>query len=146
MGWYIVIKTIKGHRYRYRQRTWREGKHVRTESHYLGPADGTAGAPRIVSGAASVVSPTAPHVPEEAIRQLRPWTANVEDKQSRKFFEKYRAAIRREDELIQYGKRSERIKKQKAQYRAARRATKGIKALNPFLAKAIAKTPPKKPK
>jgi hypothetical protein len=38
--WYVVIKTIKGHRYRYRQRTWREGQHVRTESLYLGPADG----------------------------------------------------------------------------------------------------------
>jgi hypothetical protein len=41
--WYIVIKTIKGHRYRYRQRTWREGKHVRTESQYLG-AEGGSGA------------------------------------------------------------------------------------------------------
>ena len=40
MDWYIVIKTIKGHRYRYRQRTWREGKHVRTESVYLGPVGG----------------------------------------------------------------------------------------------------------
>ena len=30
MGWYRVVKTIKGHRYRYiyEQRTWREGKHV----------------------------------------------------------------------------------------------------------------------
>ena len=36
-------QTIKGYRYRYRQRTWREGSHVRTESVYLGPAD--AGAP-----------------------------------------------------------------------------------------------------
>jgi antirestriction protein ArdC len=38
MDWYIVIKTIKGHRYRYRQKTWREGKRVRTRSEYLGPA------------------------------------------------------------------------------------------------------------
>lgn len=37
MGWYVVIKTIKGHRYRYRQRTWREGDRVRTESVYVGP-------------------------------------------------------------------------------------------------------------
>ena len=43
MGWYIVTKTIKGHAYRYRQRTWREGKHVRTESVYPGPAGGDAG-------------------------------------------------------------------------------------------------------
>ena len=32
MGWYKVVKTIKGHRYVYEQRTWREGRHVRTES------------------------------------------------------------------------------------------------------------------
>lgn len=37
---YIVTKTIKGRRYLYEQRTWREGKRVRTESRYLGPADG----------------------------------------------------------------------------------------------------------
>src|SRR5690348_10145350 len=37
MGWYRVVKTIKGHRYLYEQRTWREGKHVRTESRYIGP-------------------------------------------------------------------------------------------------------------
>jgi hypothetical protein len=32
------MKTIKGHRYEYLQRTWREGRHVRTESRYIGPA------------------------------------------------------------------------------------------------------------
>jgi hypothetical protein len=39
MGWYRVVKTIKGHRYEYLQRTWREGKKVRTESRYVGPAE-----------------------------------------------------------------------------------------------------------
>lgn len=34
--WYYVTKTIYGRRYRYRRRTWREGGHVRTESHYIG--------------------------------------------------------------------------------------------------------------
>lgn len=38
MDWYIVVKTINRRRYRYRQRTWREGKKVRCESHYIGPA------------------------------------------------------------------------------------------------------------
>jgi hypothetical protein len=42
VGWYRVIKTIKGHRYIYEQRTWREGKKVRTKSRYVGPADGEA--------------------------------------------------------------------------------------------------------
>jgi len=39
MDWYIVIKTIKGPRYYYRQKTWREGKRVRTRSEYIGPVD-----------------------------------------------------------------------------------------------------------
>lgn len=44
-NWYVVIKTINGCRYRYRQKTWREGAKVRTRSEYLGPADavGTTG-------------------------------------------------------------------------------------------------------
>ena len=37
---YRVIKTIKGRRYIYEQRTWREGRRVRTECRYIGPADG----------------------------------------------------------------------------------------------------------
>lgn len=39
-NWYTVVKTIKGHQYLYRQRTWREGSRVRTQSQYLGPAGG----------------------------------------------------------------------------------------------------------
>jgi hypothetical protein len=38
---YIVIKNVKGRKYRYRQRTYREGGRVKTESIYLGPVDGT---------------------------------------------------------------------------------------------------------
>jgi hypothetical protein len=34
---YIVIKTVKGRRYRYLQTSWREGKRVRTKSVCLGP-------------------------------------------------------------------------------------------------------------
>lgn len=40
MGWYRVVKTVKGRRYAYLQRSWREGKRVRTESRYLGPVGG----------------------------------------------------------------------------------------------------------
>jgi antirestriction protein ArdC len=40
MDWYVVIKTINGRRYYYRQKTWREGKRVRTLSHYIGPVAG----------------------------------------------------------------------------------------------------------
>jgi len=42
MDWYVVIKTIKGRRYYYRQKTWRESRHVRTKSEYIGPVDGMA--------------------------------------------------------------------------------------------------------
>lgn len=37
---YEVIKTIKGRPYRYKQRTFRKGAKVCTESHYLGRASG----------------------------------------------------------------------------------------------------------
>lgn len=39
MDWYIVVKTIKGKRYYYRQKTWRDGKNIRTRSEYVGPVD-----------------------------------------------------------------------------------------------------------
>ena len=39
---YVVIKTIKGRRYRYLQTSWREGRRVRTKSVCLGPLDGAA--------------------------------------------------------------------------------------------------------
>jgi hypothetical protein len=41
MDWYVVVKTINGHRYRYRQKTWRAGKSVRCQSHYLGGCNTT---------------------------------------------------------------------------------------------------------
>jgi hypothetical protein len=44
---YIVIKVIKGRRYRYEQRSYRDSGRVRTESRYLGPAEGS------ISGTAS---------------------------------------------------------------------------------------------
>ena len=47
---YVVIKTINGRRYRYSQRTWREGGRVRTKSVYLGPADGEARRQKGVTG------------------------------------------------------------------------------------------------
>lgn len=37
---YIVTKTIKGRDYRYLQRSYRDGGRVRTQSVYLGPANG----------------------------------------------------------------------------------------------------------
>jgi hypothetical protein len=45
MNWYRVTKTIHGRQYYYWQKTRREGKHVRTENRYIGPADGTPSEP-----------------------------------------------------------------------------------------------------
>jgi antirestriction protein ArdC len=56
MDWYVVVKTINGCRYRYRQKTWREGKRVRTRSEYIGPADGASKA-RDLSGATTLTLP-----------------------------------------------------------------------------------------
>ena len=36
MGWYQVVKTVKGHKYLYLQTSWREGGKVKTKSKYLG--------------------------------------------------------------------------------------------------------------
>jgi len=41
MDWYVVVKIINGHRYRYRQKTWRAGKQIRCASHYLGRCNTT---------------------------------------------------------------------------------------------------------
>ena len=57
MDWYIVIKTIKGRRYKYRQKTWREGKHVRTRSEYIGPEDGMVLVPQVPEGATTLPLP-----------------------------------------------------------------------------------------
>lgn len=43
---YIVIKTIKGRQYQYRQRTYREAGRMRTESIYMGPVDGGVRRPK----------------------------------------------------------------------------------------------------
>jgi antirestriction protein ArdC len=61
MDWYVVVKTINCHRYRYRQKTWREGRRVRTRSEYLGRADGTPN-PKDSSGSKTLTLPfpTAP--------------------------------------------------------------------------------------
>jgi hypothetical protein len=56
MDWYVVVKTINGHRYRYRQKTWREGKRVRTRSEYIGPLDDSSSVGDL-SGATTLTLP-----------------------------------------------------------------------------------------
>jgi len=38
MQWYRAVKTIRGRKYIYEQKTYRAGKHVRTLNRYVGPA------------------------------------------------------------------------------------------------------------
>jgi hypothetical protein len=77
------------------------------------------------------VSITAPYIPEEATAFITPTTDPLATK--------LRTQERAEDERIQYGNIKDRIARQKAAVRKAKRETKGINALNPFLAQAIKK-------
>lgn len=53
---YVVIKTIKGRRYRYLQTSFREGKRVRTKSICLGPVDGAVAGDPASQGDAGGIS------------------------------------------------------------------------------------------
>ncbi len=104
-NWYRVTKKINGRLYDYWQRTYRVGKSVKTENRYIGPSRTPAPAVTL-----STYSSTAPPTPEQAITQLNTY-AGLSDflvHDMRKWADK----IRREDELIQYGKRKARIKRQ----------------------------------
>jgi antirestriction protein ArdC len=57
MDWYVVIKTIKGRRYYYRQKTRREGPRVRTLSQYIRPVDGTPPSTTLPSNPAAADRP-----------------------------------------------------------------------------------------
>src|SRR5271170_7899674 len=52
MNWYRVIKTIKGRRYHYWQKTYRQGKSVKTLNKYIGPMEGS-GRSRMSDGRAN---------------------------------------------------------------------------------------------
>jgi hypothetical protein len=49
---------------------------------------------------------------------------------------------RREDERMQYGPRAARVRKQEAAVRRAKRNTRGIKKLNPFIAQVLTNRKP----
>ena len=85
MGWYSVVKTIKGRQYLYRQRTYRFGGKVRTESQYVGAfGDGAAGAvvditsldeiaPQMVSIRDNTTT-SLPHPSLEVTQAVHEWT------------------------------------------------------------------------
>lgn len=163
MGWYVVIKTINGHRYFYKQRTWREGKHVRTENVYLGPTgdSGRKSSRRSPKQPASPVTFQVNRSPDteksaDAAKELiktepanlfaderddpvRKAVADALETEYRNRNKKELERERRRIERILYGPLTKRIARQKAKYLAAKRMTKGIKALNPFIAKLLIK-------
>ena len=68
---YIVVRTIKGRQYRYLQRSYRDGKKVKTVSEYLGPVGAILRAPRhlgrAIGGLIEANRTTEPIVDEEAM-------------------------------------------------------------------------------
>lgn len=95
---YIVIKTINGRQYRYEQRSWREGKRVRTQSRYLGPVseEGPSGVGGLVSNfiAAQRLSPedrmlaSAQHQAERIAQEQREkFGETAEERQEREYEE-----------------------------------------------------------
>jgi len=75
---YIVIRTIRGRQYRYLQRSYRDGKKVRTVSEYLGPVGAILLAPRrlgrAIGGLVEANRTIGPFIDEEAM--LRDVKAN----------------------------------------------------------------------
>jgi hypothetical protein len=127
-NWYKVKKRINGRLYYYWQRTQRVGGSVKTENKYIGPASGSA-------LAASVYSATAPETPERVLPRIAPF-GNPQT-ESQHVMAKIMERERREDEHIQYGPLKARIERQKQAVRDVKRKTRGIKAVNPFLAQGI---------
>lgn len=87
MNWYTVVKTIKGRRYLYLQKTYRENGRVKTLNKYLGPAASLAIPSLVAAKTAQSSSPgsvarlsitpqtasaTGPYTPEDAMRLLTP--------------------------------------------------------------------------
>jgi len=124
-GFYRVTKRINGRLYDYWQRSKRVGKSVKTENVYIGPSQSS------VSAMGPSSSTTAPITPEAAIDNFRRLSDDLT------YLKRFEEKQRREDERIQYGPLAARIRKQRAAVQAAKRATKGIKSVNPFAAKIL---------
>ena len=101
---YIVVKTIKGRRYRYLQTSWREGRRVRTKSNYLGPVDGGgrgAGRKRGAGGPGHFVKEQGQSIIDRALAVAERQAAEVERYQREMFGEtaSERAARERQEHL-----------------------------------------------
>jgi hypothetical protein len=145
MGWYRLTKKVNGRFYDYWQRTHRVGKSVKTENRYIGPSSrssfSTATAPNrepLYAGQFEIpiaARSTAGSRKPRNIRELKKEKKAI--MLAAEFDPNALDAV--QDELdYAYTVKSEKEKK-----RAARAKTKGIKALNIFIAQALVnKKPP----
>jgi hypothetical protein len=84
---YVVVKTIKGRRYRYLQTSWREGKRVRTKSVCLGGIDGAGGRPRAPLGPSSGGDFKRPRLEQRALAVAERHAKQIETEQREQFGE-----------------------------------------------------------
>jgi hypothetical protein len=86
---YVVVKTVKGRRYRYLQTSWREGKKVRTKAVCLGPADGPSIDPHHERGLAAAER----HADQVAKEQRAKWGETAAERSEREKAEGRAAAL-----------------------------------------------------
>jgi hypothetical protein len=145
MPWYRVTKKIKGRLYDYWQRTYRVGRSVKTENRYIGPSSKSGGFSTTAGSAASQREPLYAGQFEIPVAAR----STTEDRKTRNIRElkREKKAIMQAAEFdhVAFGAVQDEldyayaIKSDKEKKRAARAKTKGIKALNTFIAQALIK-------
>jgi hypothetical protein len=142
MPWYRVTKKIKGRHYDYLQRTYRVGKSVKTENRYIGPST-KSGFTTSAASAASNREPLyagqfeIPIATGRATEQRNPRNIRELQKQKKAIllaprFDHLAFSVVQDELDYAYA-----VKIDKERKRAARAKTKGIKALNMFMAQAL---------
>lgn len=106
---YRVIKTIRGRRYLYEQRSWREGKRVRTQSRCLGPLDPPLRAMRngVLGRLRALIKANRASPEERALKVAERFIAQVEREQRALFGET--AAERAAREQIEKSKEHQAV-------------------------------------
>jgi hypothetical protein len=137
-NWYKVTKHINGHYYDYWQRTYRVGKSVKTMNRYIGPASRESSLPSTFSnqyertvgehGIYLAKADYTPPPPEPVEPEPKDRKADFSPDEWREI-QAYKRQQKRDFDAA--------MKCQAAAVRKAKRETKGIKALNPFIAKAL---------
>lgn len=172
MDWYRVVKTINGRRYLYLQKTYRVGKSVKTLNRYVGPATGPTTTPRADTkdarrasrdeisrtyrdikehGLSSVFPPTqhertvdehraALSAMRPSAPEVQPYDPNAKPRRADYTAEEWKEYLR--GERLRKREYDDAMSVETAKIRKAKRETRGIKSLNPFIAQAVSE--PKK--